>query len=707
MLYFLSIFILILLFLGKILNPSADQIVYGGDLLTQFYFWKGYIAESVRGGVIPFWNPYIFSGTPILAHPASSFFYPVTFLYILFPLNLVFSWNYFIHLLIGALGMYVLSRLYVDKISSIFSSVAFIFSGYFSARIYAGHVDLLTTAVWIPWVFYSFKKALDNPSKRSIFVAVLFLSLEILAGYQAYVIFTLELLFFYFLYRAFTIKPLRFSTIYSRSVFLITIVGFSIFITAIAWLPTLELARQSIRGEGMPYELASWGSLPLSGIKLFWEPLDRTELNKIVFNLGGGPKSNPFDHFVGRVPLLIIFVFIISHGLIWLFLKKLKKYIVVDRDFWFFLSVSLVFLGLSLGNNITPNLHGIAYTFIPFYKFIRIPLQHLIIVVFLVPLVASICLSRVKFPILRLLVVGLVILELWGFGRQYIFLTSLPEKKYDQQLISFLQEKLKGERFLPLYRVTSPLLGQLDLNAPMKYKIETTSGYDPVILRDYYNFIDNINKSSHSSLPLYNVEIPPISGNSDLLKFLNVRYVLAEKGNSFASSSDFLPILQGTNYDLYQIRDALPRFYLTKNAVITSSENLKKLFLKHDVSLNDTIYLEKEDIGNLSLLDLDCKEKQAGTVSLVSYTPNMIVLDTDSICNVMLSTSEVYYPGWKAKIDDKDTEIYRSNTAFRSLYVPKGKHTIKVYYRPTIFYIGGLISLASILGMILFYKRGK
>src|SRR3989338_11216748 len=86
-------------------------------------------------------------------------------------------------------------------------------------------------------------------------------------------------------------------------------------LSALSWLPTWQLTGNSIRGQGLPYQLASWGSLPVSGLKLFLNPLDRVELNKISFNLGGGPKTNPFDHFIGRTIILIVFGFIILYFL--------------------------------------------------------------------------------------------------------------------------------------------------------------------------------------------------------------------------------------------------------------------------------------------------------------------------------------------------------------------------------------------------------
>src|SRR3989344_4001948 len=132
------------LFLGKTLFPSNNQIIYGGDLLSQFYYWKGFLKDSIGKGVIPFWNPYNFSGTPFLPHPGIAAFYPLTLVFLLLPLNLAFSWTIYFHLLIAGTGMYLLSRRYADKLISLISALIFMFSGYFAARIYAGHIDLLT-----------------------------------------------------------------------------------------------------------------------------------------------------------------------------------------------------------------------------------------------------------------------------------------------------------------------------------------------------------------------------------------------------------------------------------------------------------------------------------------------------------------------------------------------------------------------------------
>ena len=59
----------------------------------------------------------------------------------------------------------------------------------------------------------------------------------------------------------------------------------------------------------------------------------------------------------------------------------------------------------------------------------------------------------------------------------------------------------------------------------------------------------------------------------------------------------------------------------------------------------------------------------AGTVSVLDYQPNSVVLSTTSMTPGLLVSSETYHPGWRAVIDGNATSIVLTNHAFRGLYV--------------------------------------
>jgi uncharacterized membrane protein YfhO len=78
--------------------------------------------------------------------------------------------------------------------------------------------------------------------------------------------------------------------------------------------------------------------------------------------------------------------------------------------------------------------------------------------------------------------------------------------------------------------------------------------------------------------------------------------------------------------------------------------------------------------------------------------------------------SEVYYEkGWKAYIDGKETNIYKTNYVLRGIIIPAGKHEIKFEFKPTSYATGvpiaitasGIIWLLMITNLVLAIKKRK
>jgi len=73
-----------------------------------------------------------------------------------------------------------------------------------------------------------------------------------------------------------------------------------------------------------------------------------------------------------------------------------------------------------------------------------------------------------------------------------------------------------------------------------------------------------------------------------------------------------------------------------------------------------------------------------------------IKIKTETTSEAFLVLSDVYYPGWKAKIDGKATRIFRTNYLQRGIKVPKGKHVVEFEFRPSSFRLGTGITTASL-----------
>jgi len=100
--------------------------------------------------------------------------------------------------------------------------------------------------------------------------------------------------------------------------------------------------------------------------------------------------------------------------------------------------------------------------------------------------------------------------------------------------------------------------------------------------------------------------------------------------------------------------------------------------------------------GELSLLPV---------VNLSTETPNRLVVQVDSANSGWLVLSDVWYPGWQARVDGQRVPLLRANYLFRAVAVQAGQHEVIFTYQPGSFWIAAAISLASwVILAILIWK---
>ncbi|MBI2617224.1 YfhO family protein [Candidatus Gottesmanbacteria bacterium] len=704
---FLPLFIFILLgviFFGKTLFPPSNYLIFGGDIQDQFYFWKSYFVENVKQGIIPFWNPYSFSGTPFLAHPSTAPFYPFTVIFLLFPLPLAFSMYLYIHIVLAGFFAFWSMRKFTDIYSAYLSGIIFAFSGFMAARIYAGHIDIISTVIWMPLVFGAAVEAIRTKQSKYWVLAVFALTFQILAGYQFVVLTTVCLLLFYFFVRilSYSIQKKKLQLFHSELLILATLILFSFGISAIQYVPTLEFIGSSIRAEGLAYELATWGSYTLPMLRLFLEPFwYGNPFPEQYSYVGPGPNFFELSFYVGIVPI-ILFLTLILKTLQDVFRRKR-----VDEWFFFILGAIILFLLLSLGKNFF--LHPFFFSTFPPFRLFRFPSQYLIPVVLLLSLLSGISLFAIKKKILKIIIIFVATVELFHYGNQFLRLEEVPDTRFDQHLLQAIRDDRSLYRVLPDYPVTSHVRQDWDFEAAQFLKIHSTSGYNPILLDSYYQFIDLVNKSPSSSLPNFNVEIPPMNPYSAYIPFLNIRYILADKMNDqIKSSENFIKRLEGDRFRLYEAKKFLPRyFFVDKIQFFGNSEPLKTALRLGIVDLEKEVLLLRTDNTSAYESLPNCNASQKNSLEIKSYGINRIYLAVDAICDSFVSSSEPFYPGWNVQIDGKKGKLYQGNVAFRSFFVEKGKHTVEIYYEPTIYYVGGVISVVSIGITYIFYRRYK
>ncbi|KKU10554.1 MAG: hypothetical protein UX13_C0009G0016, partial [Candidatus Woesebacteria bacterium GW2011_GWB1_45_5] len=152
--------------------------------LTEF-FWPIYHFvknQIITGHQIPLWNSLFLSGTPLLPDPQSPLFYLPNVIYLFVPIGAGFILSSFLHTFAGGIGAYLLAKeLKFSKLAAVATSVFYLASPKLAGFIEAGHVGLINSLAWIPFVFLFTVLIVKKPKLKysiglSVFLALIFFS---------------------------------------------------------------------------------------------------------------------------------------------------------------------------------------------------------------------------------------------------------------------------------------------------------------------------------------------------------------------------------------------------------------------------------------------------------------------------------------------------------------------------------------------------
>lgn len=123
--------------------------VLPGDDLTQNFPLRVLAGQEIRSGQLPLYDPYIWSGAPLLAGWNAGAAYPLTLLFAVVPpvaawtLNMILTWA------IAGLGMFAFLRaLRLACVPSFLGALSFAFAGAMSAQV--AHFGLVAGMSWVP-----------------------------------------------------------------------------------------------------------------------------------------------------------------------------------------------------------------------------------------------------------------------------------------------------------------------------------------------------------------------------------------------------------------------------------------------------------------------------------------------------------------------------------------------------------------------------
>ncbi|MBM4166184.1 MAG: YfhO family protein [Ignavibacteria bacterium] len=736
------------------------QVIFGTsffweDFLFYFYPVRNFATVSLSNGEIPLWNPFTFGGTPFQADIQTTVFYLPNWLLIPFvsdgTLNAWYNEMLIIaHFFLAGVTMFYCAKSFgLARIPAAFSALAYMLSGF--AIVHTIHQVVIAQVAWFPLIVFLFKRTFEERSLLWMVLCGFILSLAVLGGHPQFTLYFFFFLFIFFLFEIYnTIRDAQFNAqpfpaniIFQTSVLAAGVILISIGLSAIQLLPTFELANLSVREE-ITYAKSSEGQLS-------WQQLFTLLIPKFFGTANHLLADNPLRYWGPQSywnfweTCIYVGVGVLALALLSFSLFKRQRYVA------FFICYATFALLYALGDNFF--VHKIFYEVMPGFDKFRSMGRWGFFFTFSFALLSGFglqqILSRNKeitiFPkiifslagILLLVIISIktnlldgfigwqartgglknlspqesfslaflvaqsqaigsliiallccaVLFLLWKKNTSRFFIALLfvlqfidfavfgflqnngktsPKQYFTQRerLVSFLKEEGKKNYFRVNARNRGTVI--IDRNQGMLDQIFLMEGYTPLALQRV---------------------LPPVANPDDGYRLLNTRFRV--KIDTVMVGTQGRPQMRFVNDSIF-----FPRAFFVYKSRVFSSEHDESLFVaSKNFSPREHVVLTESPNVTIE----DSSQQGDWNATIESYSNNSFTVKVETPKKGFLVLSEIFYPGWNAYVDGKQTKVYRADWSLRALVVEKGEHTIEMKFEPEPFYSGMKISLATLL----------
>lgn len=304
--------------------PIQNPLI--SDIFSLLFIWKYLAIDQFNNLQWPLWNPYSFTGTPLLANYQSSVLYPLNFLLLL---PKYFGWGLFIfsQTLFAALGMYLLLSLWLpSKLARLIGSLIFALGGLMTTWVEFG--TAVYGIAYLPISLFLIESYVNTHKVRYPLLLVLTLTLTILSGNPQVTMYSLVIMILFTVVRSWNNNTLK--SLINTLPILLAIIS-SLALSAPQLLPSFELLQKSIRATENYTPQTGFGLLPAKDFLKFF--IADFYGNPVTRNYWGFLNYFETSGFVGSLTLpLILFAirFLKKTRITYFFLLLLASSIVLS-----------------------------------------------------------------------------------------------------------------------------------------------------------------------------------------------------------------------------------------------------------------------------------------------------------------------------------------------------------------------------------------
>ena len=660
-----------------LVNPSA-HIPF--DIESFHLPLISYMAQCVRRGVAPLWDPYPYCGVPIHADLTAALFYPFTWLAILAGNHThgqkLFYWVEVLvplHMALAGLFTFLLLRRFgLGRPAAVLGASVFQLGGYFASQ--AQHLGAICAAAWLPLSILAVWELRLRARPRWIAILALAVAMSVLSGYAATA----------------------------------AVVAGAIVLFAAALWAFRQASWQLLVGVAAGFV----GGAAISSAELapLWQltHLSIAAARGIAEGLGGGlpwqalvslVDPNHYHIFdLANYKLATNFIFLYTYcGLATVGLLALAL-LVREPLARILLLLTLVSAVWMLGEH-TP-IYSFVFTHLP--RTVRGALYAefaLMAFCFFAGATAAMVLDRLgkRAPPAVLWAIALAtsvdLIHAGGNRPMNSFPGGYQGENSEYQIAGApnLLESLQGlvGRTVPPSRIDyTDDRFEAGFHGAELFRLPTPNGDNPFLLERVWRlrFLYATGRPWDRQLSVNRIDSP-------LLNMLNVGWLVSytELPKDQVEKAGLEVHGERQGLWVYENPRALPRFFLVPRIRRSGGEQ-ETLALLAQSDFDPAREAIVEGIPQ------DRDLTAAGDVSVKGYGANRVHLVVQTQGPAYLATSETMYPGWQATVNGRPEDLQMTNGAFRGLFLPAGTSDIVMEYHPPYFVWWMGISLIFFVG---------
>lgn len=304
---------------------------------------------------------------------------------------------------------------------------------------------------------------------------------------------------------------------------------------------------------------------------------------------------------------------------------------------------------------------------------------------------------------LSILLFAVIIIDLWGYGYEFIKYTKIDENTFygNMKAVKIVKEDNKDQKFrLLAIDDRSIQNASINLRSFSYHGIELLNGRHDLAPR-YYQQMLNASVKSPKLLSLLNAKYVLLTKNNDLRRFV---------GSGERFEKQFKLLVTDDTFKLYKNNEYMDRTFIVNRARIVSDDKYVLPYMMRDhFDPTTEVVIEEKPSKPDGMAGKPAKENKT---EIELYSPNRILVNADLKADGFLVLADTYYPDWKVYVDGVEGKIYKTDYALRGVYLNRGSHKLEfVYESKTLKMYGSLsgsvliLTLSAIIWIIYREKR--